>query len=170
LQRAFSLVVPMVPSSAIAVIADGEHLMCGGFSLSETVHLGNFEFIADYFGGLSLSPRRGTVGATFIGPTHSGASTLRRTMIGDSIEEFLTVPNGEGSFDLPSPRRCGMGASLAPITTSLWKENALAAQATMMVPPQTVAPRPDIGFPFEQCHAHRGGIRHKPTLESSPLN
>jgi hypothetical protein len=36
----------MVPSS---VIADGEHLMCGGFSLSETICLGNFEFIANYF-------------------------------------------------------------------------------------------------------------------------
>jgi hypothetical protein len=42
----FPLEVLMVPSS---VIADGEHLMCGGFSLSETICLGNFEFIANYF-------------------------------------------------------------------------------------------------------------------------
>jgi hypothetical protein len=56
LQRAFPLDVLMVPSCALAVIADGEHLTCGGFSLGETIHLGNFEFIADYFSGTSLSP------------------------------------------------------------------------------------------------------------------
>jgi hypothetical protein len=45
LQRALSLDVPMVPSPVIAVTADGERLTCGGFSLDETVRLGNFEFI-----------------------------------------------------------------------------------------------------------------------------
>jgi hypothetical protein len=59
LQRAFPLDILMVPSSAIVVAIDGEHLTCGGFSLGETVHLGNFEFITDYFDGLRLSPRRG---------------------------------------------------------------------------------------------------------------
>jgi hypothetical protein len=44
----------MVPSSTITVAADGERLTCGGFSLGVTVHLGNFEFIANYFSGLSL--------------------------------------------------------------------------------------------------------------------
>jgi hypothetical protein len=48
----------MVPSSALVVATDGECLTCGGFFLSETVHLRSFEFIADYFGGLSLSPKR----------------------------------------------------------------------------------------------------------------
>jgi hypothetical protein len=62
LQRAFPLDVPMVPSYAIVVIADGERLTCGGFSLGKTVHLGNFKFIADYFGGLSL-PRGGAMQA-----------------------------------------------------------------------------------------------------------
>jgi hypothetical protein len=38
----------MVPSSMITITADGEHLSCGGFSLDETIRLGNFEFIADY--------------------------------------------------------------------------------------------------------------------------
>jgi hypothetical protein len=46
----------MIPSSAITDAADGKHLMCGGFSLGKTVHLGNIEFIVDYFNGLSLSP------------------------------------------------------------------------------------------------------------------
>jgi hypothetical protein len=43
------------PSSIIAVAANGDCLTCGGFSLDEIVHLGNFEFIIDYFSGLSLS-------------------------------------------------------------------------------------------------------------------
>jgi hypothetical protein len=60
LQRAFSLDVPMVPSSAITVAADGKHLTCGGFSLGETVRLGKFEFITDYFSSLSLSLRGAT--------------------------------------------------------------------------------------------------------------
>jgi hypothetical protein len=52
LQRAFPVDVPMVPSYAITIAIDGECLMCGGFPLGETVHLGNFKFIANYFGGL----------------------------------------------------------------------------------------------------------------------
>jgi hypothetical protein len=67
----FSSGVPMVPSSMIFVAAYGECLTCGGFSLSETVRPGSFEFIADYFRGLSLSPRRGDSGAAFMGSTHS---------------------------------------------------------------------------------------------------
>jgi hypothetical protein len=45
----------MVRSFAITVAANGERLACGGFSLGETVCHGNFEFITDYFGGLSLT-------------------------------------------------------------------------------------------------------------------
>jgi hypothetical protein len=77
LQRIFPLDVLMVPSSAIAITADGERLSCGGFSLGETIRLGNFEFIADYFGGLSLSPKRGDSGTAFIDSNRSGVSTLR---------------------------------------------------------------------------------------------
>jgi hypothetical protein len=99
LRRAFPLYVPMVPSSAIAVTADGERLTCGGLSLSKTIHLGNFEFITDYFGSLRLSPMRGDAGTTFMGPPHSGASTPWRAMIEESIEElsigeFLMASNG----------------------------------------------------------------------------
>jgi hypothetical protein len=53
----------MVPSSVIVIAVDGECLTCGAFSLGETVHLRNFKFITDYFGGLSYSPRRGDAGA-----------------------------------------------------------------------------------------------------------
>jgi hypothetical protein len=56
LQRATLLDVSMVPSSSIAIIADGECLACGGFSFGEPILLGNFEFIVDYFSGLSPSP------------------------------------------------------------------------------------------------------------------
>jgi hypothetical protein len=95
----------MVPSSAIIITADGEHLMCGGFSLGETVRLGNFEFFTDYFSGLSLYPRRGDAGIAFMGSTGSEASTPWRAMVEDSAEEFLTASSKEGNFGLPSPRR-----------------------------------------------------------------
>jgi hypothetical protein len=58
--------------SGFTVAIDSEHMMCGGFSLDETICLGCFEFITDYFGGLSLSPRRGNSGTTFMGSTLSG--------------------------------------------------------------------------------------------------
>jgi hypothetical protein len=103
LQRAFALDVLMVPSSSINVTADGEHLICSGFSLGEPVRLGNFEFIADYFCGLSLSPRRGDAGTAFMGSIRNGASTPRWAMIEDSAKEFLMVSSGEESFTPPPP-------------------------------------------------------------------
>jgi hypothetical protein len=155
----------MVSSSAITIASDGERLTCGGFSLSEAVRLGNFEFITDYFGALSLSPRRGDVRAAFIGPTRSGAPIPRRAMMEDSAEEFLMTSSGEGSFGLPSPRRRGMVALPAHVTTTPKMENALAAQAMTTVPPWMVAPRPETCLPFERHHAHHGGSRHKPTTK-----
>jgi hypothetical protein len=89
LQRAFPLDISMVPSSAISITADGKRLTCNGFSLGKTVLLGNFEFITDYFGDLSLSSMRGNVGTAFMGSTRSGAPASRRAMIEDSVEEFL---------------------------------------------------------------------------------
>jgi hypothetical protein len=50
LQRAFHLDIPMCPSSALAVSADGECLLCGSFSHGETIHLAGFDFITNYFG------------------------------------------------------------------------------------------------------------------------
>jgi hypothetical protein len=101
LQRDFPLDVPMVPSSVITVAVDGEHLTCGGFSLGETVHLGSFEFIVDYFGGLRLSPRRGDSGIAFMGSTRGGIPSPWWAMIEDSIEEFLMVSSGEGALASP---------------------------------------------------------------------
>jgi hypothetical protein len=52
LQRAFSLDVLMVPSSALVIAADDERLSDGGFSLNETIRFGSLEFITDNFGGV----------------------------------------------------------------------------------------------------------------------
>jgi hypothetical protein len=77
-QRAFPLDILMVHTSALAISTDGEHLTCGGLSLSKTVHLGSFEFIIDFFGGLSLSSRGNNSGTGFIGTTHNGPPSPRR--------------------------------------------------------------------------------------------
>jgi hypothetical protein len=61
----------------------------------------------------------------------------------------ITTPSGEGSFGLPSRRRRGTGALHAPVTTTLWMENTLAAQAMMMVHLRTAAPLPETGLPFK---------------------
>jgi hypothetical protein len=125
----------MVASSAFIITANSERLRCGVFSIHETIHLGNFEFIVDYFSGLSLYPRRGNAGASFMGSAHSEASTPRRAMVEDSDEEFLMASSGEGSFGLPSPRVRGTRALLIPVRTTSWMENTPAAQVMLMVPP-----------------------------------
>jgi hypothetical protein len=71
LQRGLPLDVPMVHSSALTISTDGERWTCSGFSLREITGFGSLEFIADCFGGLSLSPMRNDLGAAFMGLTHS---------------------------------------------------------------------------------------------------
>jgi hypothetical protein len=159
LQHAFPLNVSMVLSSALIVTYESQRLMCGGFSLSETIFLMSFKFIADYFSGLSLSPRRGNSSAAFIGSTHSGTPSLMWAMIENSTEEFLTASSGEGGFALSSPKCHGIGALLAPITTTPWMENAPSTQATMTLPPQMAALQPYTGLPFEQWCALQVGQR-----------
>jgi hypothetical protein len=149
LQHDFPVDVPMVPSFTLAFFADGEHLTCGGFSLSEVVHLGSFDFIADYFGGLSLSPRRSNSGTAFMASTRSGPLNLRWAMMEESIEEFHTASNGGGGSSLPSPRRLDAGAPLAPIATLPWQEDALTIQSMTMVQPWMLAPRPHTGHSFD---------------------
>jgi hypothetical protein len=88
-----------------------------------------------------------------MGSTHSGTSFPRWAIIEDSAEEFLMALSGEGGSNLPSPRRRGTGAPFAPVTTTPQMENARATQDTMMFPPWTAAPQPDIGLPFKQWRA-----------------
>jgi hypothetical protein len=56
LQHAFLLDVLMVPASVLTVAAGGECLLCGGFSRGKTIRFESLEFIANHFGGMSLSP------------------------------------------------------------------------------------------------------------------
>jgi hypothetical protein len=76
LQRAFPLDVPMVPSSMLIVIAGDERLSCGGFSLDETIRFRSLEFIADCFGGLSLSPMGDGSEAIIMGSARDGPPSL----------------------------------------------------------------------------------------------
>jgi hypothetical protein len=46
----------MVPSSVFVAATGGERSPCEGFSFSETICFRSLEFIANQFGGLSLSP------------------------------------------------------------------------------------------------------------------
>jgi hypothetical protein len=73
----------MVPSSLITITADSECLTYGGFSLSETIHLWNFEFIVDYLGCQNPSRSWGDSGIAFMGSTHNGTPSPWRTMIED---------------------------------------------------------------------------------------
>jgi hypothetical protein len=70
LHPAFSLDILMVPSSVLAVAANGEPLSCGGFSLGETIHFGSLKFITYRFGGLSLSPMGHRSDAIIMGSAH----------------------------------------------------------------------------------------------------
>jgi hypothetical protein len=85
----------MIPSSVLAVVADGECLSCGGFSLSETIRFGSLEFIIDCFGDLSLSHRRDGSDATIMGSTCSGPPSPLRAMIGD-LKDRGDDRRGEG--------------------------------------------------------------------------
>jgi hypothetical protein len=155
----------MIPSSMITVAVDGERLTCGGFSLDETVRLRNFEFITDYFGSLSLSPRRGNACAAFMGSTRSGAPTPRWAMIEDSTEEFLTMSNGEGSFAPPSQKAQHGGFARSHHNHTKDEERSCHNDGSLWM----AAPWPDTGLPFERCHTHhvrgRGGQQADATSE-----
>jgi hypothetical protein len=74
-----------------------------------------------------------------------------------AAEVFFIASGGEGSFDVPSPKRCSAGASLAVALTTPWMENAPATQATMTVPPRMAVLQQETNLLVERCHArHRG--------------
>jgi hypothetical protein len=147
----------MAPSFALTVAADGEHLSCGGISLGETVRFGSLEFITDYFDGLSLSLKRDSSDAAFMGSTYCEPLSPLRAMIGDSTEEFHTALGGERGSDLPSPRRHDAGALPTPATTISWSENTSTTQAMTTIPPRSAVPQSDTDFPFDQRRTHLEG-------------
>jgi hypothetical protein len=134
----------MIHSLALAIAINSEGLTCGGFSLSETVHFGSLEFIADCFSGMSLSPKGSDWGTSFMGSTRSGSLSLW-AMIEDSIEELYTASSGEWGSSLPSSLRHGTGALPAPAATTPWLEVILVSEVMMMIPP-----RSDTGIPLER--------------------
>jgi hypothetical protein len=101
----------------LAISTDSERLMCGGLSLGETIRFGSLEFITNCVSGLSLSPRRNDLDATFMGSSRSGPPSPLWAMIGDSTKELHTTLSRERGSGLPSPRRHGVEALPAPATT-----------------------------------------------------
>jgi hypothetical protein len=146
----------MVPSSALTISTNSEHLMCGGYSLGEIVRLGSFEFVEDYFGGLSLSPRRSDLCIAFMGSTHSRTPSMRWAMIEDSAEEFHMASSGEGA-----PASLLLGASTRGSALSRHNHTMDGGRSNhmMMVPPWMVVPRQDTRLSYEQQHAHQEGQR-----------
>jgi hypothetical protein len=149
LQRAFPLNILMVHSSALAISAEGEHLTCSGFSLDETVCLGSFEFIADYYGTLSLSPRRNDPSASFIVSIRNAPLSLCLAMIEDSNEEFHAASSGEAGSNLPSHRRHDTRAPPTPIMIQPRLVDNPATLDVATIPPWLLASRPDTSHPFE---------------------
>jgi hypothetical protein len=90
----------MIHSSTLAITTNSEHLTYSVFSLGETIHFGSFEFIANCFSSLSLSPKGNDSGAVFMGMTHSGSPSLH-TILEDSTDKFYMTSSGEGSFGFP---------------------------------------------------------------------
>jgi hypothetical protein len=119
----------MVPSSALTIVANGEHLSCDVFSLSKTICFGSLEFITDCFGGLSLSCMGDDSDAGVMGSTDGGTPSPLRAMTGDFVEEFHMAMDGKGRIDILSPRWHDMGASTAPTTTIPWPETTPTTQA-----------------------------------------
>jgi hypothetical protein len=67
----------MVPSSVLPVAVDDERLSCDVFSFDETIRFGSLEFIANRFGGLSLSSMWDNSGVAVMGPTHDRTPSPR---------------------------------------------------------------------------------------------
>jgi hypothetical protein len=156
----------MVPSSSIVIIVDGKCLACGGFTLGETVRLRNFEFITDYFGGLSLSPRGVTKTPLLWAQPTVGHLPYNGPRLGTpprSSSWCQLRKEALATFPLEGVARGSR--SLAPTTTTTRKENT---SATTMFSPRTVALQLETNFPFERCHAHTRDSRRKPVLSIHP--
>jgi hypothetical protein len=90
----------MVHSSTLAITTDGEHLMDGGFSLSEVVHVGSLEFSTGHFDNLNLSPKGSDSGAVFVGMAQSGSPSLH-AILEESVSEYDSTTSEGGKLWLP---------------------------------------------------------------------
>jgi hypothetical protein len=134
----------IVPSLVFITTTDAERSPCEGFHLGETIRFRSLEFIANRFGGLSLSPPLGdSSGAIVMGPTRGEPPLLQRTMMGGPIEGPPMTPNGEGRTDIPFLERSGAEVSPTSTTTIPRSENPLADQAMMTIPPWQETPWSD---------------------------
>jgi hypothetical protein len=143
----------MVPSSVLVIAADGERLSCGGFSLDETIGFGSLVFIADYFGGLSLSSLGDVLGAIVMDYAYGRPQSPPRTMMRDSAEEFPIASNGEGRIGFLSPKRHGMGAPPASAMTIPLPENPPTTQTTATILPRQATPQSDTNLLLERRRA-----------------
>jgi hypothetical protein len=91
----------MVPSSALTVTTSGERLLCGGFSIGETIRFRSLEFIADRFDRLSLSHMGNGLDAVVMDSAHGGPPSPQQTMMGDSIKGSPVASDEEGRINLP---------------------------------------------------------------------
>jgi hypothetical protein len=130
----------MVHSSTLTVTTDGEHLTCAGFSLGETIRFGRLEFIANYFGNLSLSLMGNESGVIFVGMARSGSPPLC-SILEDSINEFYIASSREGNFDFPVSWRRNMVTLPFYITATPRLKDASTLQAIATVPLWTIIPR-----------------------------
>jgi hypothetical protein len=142
----------MVPSSALVVAADGERLSCDIFSLGDTIRFGSIEFIADRFGGLSLSCMGDGLDAAVMGITDGRPPSPLQANVGDYTKEFHTALDGGRRVDLPSPRRHSTGASTVPAMTIPWLETTTTTQPTTTTPLRPAVPRHEPPHEEESVH------------------
>jgi hypothetical protein len=123
----------MVHSSTLPVITDNKHQTCGGFTLGETIHFWNLEFITDRFGSLSLSSEGNDTGVVFMGMVHTRSSPLH-TILKESTDEDDTTSSGGGSSSFPISRGCNMVTPTVPIRTTPPSEGTLVPLTILTVP------------------------------------
>jgi hypothetical protein len=160
----FPLNVAVVDSSMLTVTTDNERLTYGGFSLGKTIHFGSLEFIVDYFGTLSLSPKGNDSSVHFVRTTRNRSPSLRTI-----LEEFYTTSSGEGSSGFPISWRRSMETPPAPITTTPWPEDAMTSQTMMTVVLQTPGSLLSDDKPLRKGN-ERGPTLGRPTLSVRQLN
>jgi hypothetical protein len=144
----------MVPSLKLAVITDGEHLTDVGFTHGKTIHFGSPEFIADYFGKLSLSDEGKVPDVVFMEMTHNGSPSLH-TILEESANEGDTTSSGGGSSGFSISRGCNMATPSTLITTTPPSEGTPTPLTIATVPLQAAKPQPDNELSSKQQRANQ---------------